>query len=168
MERKPLGPLGPITQDALKRILHYDPDTGVFSWIVSRGRMAKAGNRAGIISDLGYRKIKISGRRHYAGRLAWLYMTGSPPEREIDHINGIRDDDRFENLREATRWQNNANRIFKPNRTGSRGVAKTGKTYWARLGTKYLGSYKTRAEAQAAYETEASVYFGDRARASKV
>src|SRR3989304_2031824 len=98
MARKPLGPLGPITQSALKQIIHYDPDTGVFTWIVNRGRKAKSGYLAGVISDLGYRRIQISGRKHYAGRLAWLYMTGSQPVNEIDHINGVRDDDRFSNL----------------------------------------------------------------------
>jgi hypothetical protein len=53
-------------------------------------------------NSLGYVQIKISGKLYHAHRLAWLYVYGYMPEKEIDHINRIRDDNRIANLREAT------------------------------------------------------------------
>lgn len=89
-----------LTQAILKSLLTYDPETGVFM----------RGNRiAGGLDRFGYWRIRIKGKLYKAHRLAWLYTYGYWPKGDIDHINGARRDNRLDNLREATRSQNNQN-----------------------------------------------------------
>lgn len=110
-----------MTQDELKSLLNYDPETGVFTWVKSSGR-AKSGDVAGRISH-GYRRIPVNGKCHMAHRLAWLIMVGEEPEHEIDHANGDKLDNRFSNLRAATRKQNATNRgAMKNSKTGIKNV----------------------------------------------
>lgn len=103
MERKKLTP------DRLRNLLRYDPITGLFMWLVSRGRKAKAGQQAGIINDEGYVAIKIDGVTYKGHRLAFFYVNGAWPDPEADHENGIRHDNRWTNLREATHAENMQN-----------------------------------------------------------
>ncbi len=63
-----------ITQAELKEILHYDPDTGEFTWLVSPAKNVKSGDRAGCLADNGYRHIGINGNTYKEHRLAWLYF----------------------------------------------------------------------------------------------
>jgi hypothetical protein len=79
----------PITAARLRELLHYDPSTGVFTWLP--------------------RSIMIDQRNYTAHRLAWLYTTGEWPERELDHRNGNRVDNRMSNLRPAARKENARN-----------------------------------------------------------
>lgn len=88
-----------ISQAELKANLKYDKRTGVFTWKVQRGR-ANAGDVAGGVTH-GYVVIAICGTRYMAHRLAWLYETGNFPVNQIDHKNGIRNDNRFKNLRDV-------------------------------------------------------------------
>ena len=100
-----------ITQQELKQLIYYDPETGDFTWKVNRGKAA-LGKLAGHIcfkNTKQYRIIGVNGRIDRAHRLAWLYMTGSWPADEIDHINGDRSDNRIENLRVATPSENQHN-----------------------------------------------------------
>lgn len=100
-----------ITAEELRRILSYDAQTGIFTWIEVRC-LKQRGSIAGKKHNRGYWNIRIGGRNgnlYLAHRLAWLYMTGKWPENQIDHINGIRNDNRWGNLREATSNQNNQN-----------------------------------------------------------
>lgn len=90
-----------LTQEVLKSLLYYDPETGIFVWLVTRQR-SPAGKEAGGYDEKGYRRICVNGTKVRAHRLAWLYMTGEWPEDQLDHINGLKDDNRFVNLREAT------------------------------------------------------------------
>ena len=91
-----------LTQEALKQALTYNPTTGEFT---------KNGySKCGTVSSKGYISIYVLGERHYAHRLAWLYMTGKWPTDEIDHKNRKRKDNRWVNLREVTRVQNNHNK----------------------------------------------------------
>ena len=99
-----------ITQEYLKSILSYDPETGLFTWLVQKGARALVGSIAGTIRNNGYLKINIDKQLYYAHRLAHLYMTGEWPKNHIDHINGIKNDNHWCNLREATYSQNNKNR----------------------------------------------------------
>ena len=94
-----------ITQDDLKSLLTYDPDTGEFRWRFSRPRCAK-GALAGTASYHGYTVIKINGRSYRAHRLAWLYEYGRWPNGELDHINRRRSDNTIANLREVSRFVN--------------------------------------------------------------
>jgi hypothetical protein len=90
-----------VTAAQLRAFLHYDHETGVFTWRESRGRVA-AGDVAGHIKPDGYRRIRIDGRFYLAHRLAWLWVHGRPMVGECDHINGQPDDNRICNLREAS------------------------------------------------------------------
>lgn len=99
-----------MTQDELKSRLHYDPETGVFTWLPSLNRDAQwhsvfMGKPAGTIIDTGYIRIRIDDKGYRAHRLAWLYMHGELPE-EIDHIDGDKTNNAINNLRSVTHSEN--------------------------------------------------------------
>lgn len=102
-----------ITQDLLKELLHYSPDTGEFRRMVSIGKV-KRGDIARSQRKDGYIRIGISGNRYYAHRLAWLYMTGEWPE-EVDHINKDPSDNSFSNLANGSHRANMKNRKVQKN-----------------------------------------------------
>lgn len=112
-----------ITQDELKEILHYNPDTGIFTYTKDVSNHRKKGSIAGY-KHLGYINIEIKEKGYKAHRLAWLYFYGEFPKKDIDHINNIRDDNRIKNLREADRFINSQNFKVarKDNKTGYLGV----------------------------------------------
>lgn len=104
----------------LRERLHYDPETGVFTW--AEGTI-KAGRIAGSRNAQGYLTICILGKNRYCHRLAWMYVYGEWPIDQIDHKNRIRDDNRIDNLRLATNAQNSANKDAPSNNTsGVKGV----------------------------------------------
>lgn len=116
-----------LTQKELKALLHYNPSTGVFTRIKRTSNKINVGDIAGYKNDNGYVLIGLKGIARRAHRLAWLYMTGSWPKYEIDHINHIRSDNRFINLREVTHQENAKNTpLRKDNISGVTGV------YWVR------------------------------------
>ena len=95
----------PLSIHRLRQVLSYDPETGIFKWLVTRNQK-HAGSPAGNLRLDGWRMIKVDGRFYFAGQLAWFYMTGTWATKDVDHINRNRDDNRFSNLREASRSQN--------------------------------------------------------------
>jgi len=99
-----------LSAEELKALLHFNPDTGVFTRAVSLRRW-KAGEIAGSVNSIGYWQIRIKGKNRYGHRLAWLYVYGCFPEEQIDHINGNRLDNRISNLRKASPSENNQNRV---------------------------------------------------------
>lgn len=129
-----------LTQELLKTLLHYDPETGEFRWRATNTNRVRVGDIAGSVNSKGYRVVMLLGLRFRASHLAWLYMTGSLPQREMDHKNGTCLDDRFCNLREATRSENTKNK--RPiGSSGVRGVCwskKEGKWYVRVSGVTYL------------------------------
>lgn len=149
-----------LTQDLVKELLHYDPKTGQFHWrrASEGGRRGRdAGAPAGYRLATGYWFIGLNGKRYLAHRVAWLYMTGGWPPEEIDHVNGNRGDNRFGNLRLASKSQNMANApAKKSNKLGLRGVFRTrnGK-YQAQVTVnrqvRRLGTFDTPEEARDAY-----------------
>jgi len=114
-----------ITFDELKKQLHYNPDTGDFTWLVSNTNSIKIGDIAGCKENgNSYTRIFVNKKSYKAHRLAWFYMTGEWPVTFIDHINGVKYDNKFNNLREATFIENQHNvpkRI--DNSTGYKGVS---------------------------------------------
>ena len=150
-----------LTQDRLKQLLNYDPETGKFTWRVSVSTV-RTGNTAGTTDPKGYVRIAIDRKVYAAHRLAWLYAHGSWPANEIDHINRQRSDNRICNLREADRSLNchNSN-IRKDNISGHRGVGwhKHQKKWRARISLsgqmKELGYFKDKESAIAAYNAAA-------------
>jgi hypothetical protein len=151
--------VGTLSIQNLRTLLSYEPKTGVFTWRVRRGGSAPAGSIAGSIDYRGYRYIGINGRYYRAHRLAWFYSHGVWPVDQIDHRNGFKDDNRLENLREATPLLNTQNqRVPQSNNTsGFLGVswnARLGK-WMARIGSNgvysYLGAFTNPKEAHEAY-----------------
>jgi hypothetical protein len=110
-----------MNQEQLKELLHYDPETGVFTWKESRGNV-KAGQIAGWEND-GYLKIQINKKSEQLHRLAFLYMTGELPAEQVDHKNQNRSDNRWENLREVSQAENLKNKTLGANnKSGLLGV----------------------------------------------
>ena len=158
-----------LTQERLQFLLSYDPETGEFKFLVSRGgRMS--GSVAGYIQRDGYSKIRIDNYGHVAHRLAWLYVTGAFPTGELDHINGVRSDNRFSNLRDVSHTENQRNCGLASNNTsGYRGVCfhKQMQRWMARVHVNdkkiYLGLFDTPEDAHAAYAIAAAeLGFSDR------
>lgn len=112
-----------ISAEAVRNLLTYDQETGVFTWRSARGRAA-AGSKAGTKHGRGYVQIRISGRNYFAHRLAWLYISGQMPSAEIDHINGVTSDNRICNLRHVSHQSNQRNMArYRSNRSGITGVS---------------------------------------------
>lgn len=138
-----------LTAEYVRQILDYNPETGEFAWkertadmFVSGARSAEwqcrqwnsrlAGKPAGCFRNLGYILISIDNQRYYAHRLAWLYVTGEWPGKHIDHIDGNPSNNRFANIRVATRSENNRNVIKRcTNTSGHKGV------YWHNAAGKW-------------------------------
>lgn len=117
-----------LTQKYLRETLHYDSETGVFTWRIPPARNVKEGSVAGCLTNHGYIQIGVKNKLYMAHRLAWLYVYGKWPTNLIDHINGIRCDNRITNLREATSAENQYNMSkAKNNTSGVKGVT------WSRL-----------------------------------
>ena len=148
-----------LTQKRLKEVLDYNPDTGTWLWRVTRGR-AKAGNVAGSVAYVQrYRRILVDSKLYLSGRLAFLYMTGAFPEFYCDHINHVRDDDRWDNLREVNAVENNKNTSMRSDNTSGRcGVTwhKRDRKWQATIKinrkTIYLGQFNNFNDAVAARE----------------
>ena len=148
-----------LTQDKLKEISHYDPETGKFTWRVTMASKAIAGNTVGSKTLAGYLETQIFNKRYLLHRLAWLYVHGEMPDEHIDHINGIKDDNRLCNLREVTRFTNmqNMREPTKRNKQGLLGVSydKFRNKFKAqiRINEKntYLGRFDTAELAHEAY-----------------
>lgn len=111
-----------ITQKDLKSRLHYDTESGIFTWIKSK-RRGWVGKVAGTRCKNGYEQISIDNKRYYSHRLAWLFVNGSWPKNEIDHIDRNPLNNSVKNLREASRGCNQRNvGMSKYNNTGVTGV----------------------------------------------
>lgn len=163
---------GPLAAERLRELLHYDPETGKFTWRAYRGARAKQGESPGFVNPLGYIEIRIDKKLYRAHRLAWLYSYGEWPERNIDHANGDPSDNRLSNLRLCSQSENAANsRRKSTNSSGVKGV------YWnkqagkwrARITKNYktieIGQFDRLEDAAAAYARTAEKVFGQFARA---
>lgn len=157
-----------LTAEYLRSILNYDPATGVFTWKVRTANNVKAGDIAGSLDGDGYLLIGVQSRVHSAHRLAWLYVYGTWPEDQIDHINRIRTDNRISNLREVSHKQNSQNASKRSDNTsGHPGVCwlKQSSKWRARIMHSYkmihLGCFTTLEEAIAARKAAEKLYWAD-------
>ncbi len=157
-----------IDQEYLKEVLNYCPDTGVFTWLKSLSKKTKIGSAAGTLMSTGYVQIKINGKLYKSYHLAWLYMTGELVKDQIDHVNRCRSDDRFDNLREATRSQNQGNRkkrIDGSSKYKGVGWCKKSNKWRARITLnskeKILGYFQSEEDAAFAYDKAAISQWGN-------
>lgn len=146
----------------LRKTFSYDPETGIFTRIRASNR-SKVGDVPRVNSE-GYVRIRLCGRMHAAHRLAWLWVNGELPEQDIDHINGVKSDNRIANLRDVGRDINTAN-IFGPqanNTSGQLGVTRYKRKWRAQISVggkmKYIGLYATPEDAHKAYLAAKAVH----------
>lgn len=146
-----------LTQERLKELLDYDPETGVFVWKIAKGK-SKKGSKAGCLNKCGYIYIGIDKNYYYAHRLAWFYVHNCWPTSQIDHINRVPSDNRLANLRIATKSENEWNKnAYKNNKSGYAGVYldKHNNKWKAQITkhgkTRTLGYFNTPEEANASY-----------------
>jgi len=144
-----------LRAERLRELVRYEPETGLFFNLVKRATVP-----VGLMSNVlnhGYQRFYIDGIVYQAHRLAWLYMTGEWPKNDIDHMNGVRSDNRWSNLRDVPRKINceNLRPAQSNNRLGFMGVKKYKKKYVANLYDNYkqihLGTFCTPEEAHQAY-----------------
>ena len=153
-----------LAQSQLKKLLHYDPDTGVFTHKLPRHGVS-VGREAGYLQPDGYRYVTLLGFRYVAHRLIWVYVHGYLPANQLDHINRNRSDNRLLNLREVTAAENKQNLgISSKNKSGFRGVSfdKDNNLWRASISVNNkpvnLGRYPTILEASKAYALAAKKY----------
>ena len=138
--------------------LRYDQKTGNFFWLVNKGK-GKSGNIAGTTNADGYVIIRIGGKRYMAHRVAWFLVKGKMPDGDIDHINGVRNDNRIENLRDVSRAVNLQNQKKSRIKNKYIGVTwdKATKKWKSQITVNYkhinIGRFNTEEEAYAAYLT---------------
>lgn len=143
-----------LNQEWLKALLDYDPESGDFVWKVSPSNNVKVGSKAGSRQVSGYHAISVMGTKYYSHRLAFMWMMGRWPEPLVDHINRIKEDNRWDNLRESNNSENMRNvGIRKSNTSGKHNVSyvkRTGKyeAYSTESGVKkHIGHFNTLEEA---------------------
>lgn len=149
-----------LSAERLRELLNYDPLSGNLTWKIRTSNRIKVGDIAGALLLTGYLSISIDGKLHRAHRLVWLWVYGVWPDAELDHINGVRTDNRIANLRDVTSSMNQQNLRSARGGThsGLLGVHKTDKVnkkWRASIKVdgkeKHIGIFFTKEAAQIAY-----------------
>lgn len=158
-----MSKLTSLTAEQLRSLLSYDPETGLFKWLVSR-QGARLGRPAGCVCSQGYLKLRIDQTLYQGHRLAWLHHYGHWPDDDIDHIDGDRSNNRINNLRDILSSENRKNQYGtgRPTASGLIGVARAGRKWRAYITnqgrTQWLGAYDSPEEASAAYKAAKPKY----------
>lgn len=162
-----------VTVERLRELFSYDPATGIVTRRIKCGQRGPIGMRVGVGNGKGYLGVQVDGHNCKLHRVIWMIHNGCeiPDGYQIDHINGVRSDNRICNLRLATNTDNQHNTPPKKvNKSGFKGV------YWhvanrrwgacIRVGgrSKFLGLHASREEAAAAYDAAAKIHYGEFAR----
>ena len=148
-----------ITAELIRERLNYDADTGVFTWRTSPRVPSKVGRVAGSHDFHGYLQLNIGGNVLKVHRLVWLHVYGEWPRGHIDHINGVKDDNRLSNLRVVTNAINCQNKRapLPSNKSGFLGVSWQAGAWRAKIQLNgkqhHLGRFRTPEEAHCAYLT---------------
>lgn len=154
--------------ERLREAFEYDEETGLLRWKINQA-FSRIGDVAGAVTE-GYVRVSLDGKKMRAHHVIWAMKTGQWSKSIIDHEDCDGVNNRWKNLREATRSQNCANARKKcDNRTGFKGTTKLPSGRFAAQimkegRNKYLGSYDTVEEAHAAYMKAAVRLFGEFAR----
>lgn len=153
----------PLSVEDLRRRVHYDPVTGEMYVIGGYKKKYKK-------SLFGYLRITLDGVTYMQHRVAYYFMTGIQPD-EVDHINNVHHDNRYENLRAATKTENRRNIPKRASACDLKGVYKHPSrkdAYRSQICVNrqsiHLGVFATKEEAHEAYKTAAVKYFGEFAR----
>src|SRR5687768_7944839 len=169
--RSDIRPLPPV--ERLRELFSYDPLTGVLSWKSNPKFKGLPVGRCGTIGRCGYLMVGIDRNYFLSHRIIWKMVTGCEPQDQIDHIDGDRLNNRFDNLREASNGQNRCNiKIQKNNKSGFKGVCweashKAWKAYISHNGTqRKLGRFKDLSSAVEAVRCERERLHGEFARAA--
>lgn len=166
----------------LEECFYYNKDTGDLIWKVrpvhhfdreKDSRMFKnlfSGKIAGSKNLLGGLTVRINGKQQWCHRVIYKMMTGKDPDKFIDHIDRNRFNNKWDNLRQADRSKNGANRTINKNNThGLKGVSFWQGKYKAQIGVNgkkiHLGSFETKEAAHEAYCIAAKAHFKDYSRA---
>lgn len=141
-----------LTQERLKELLEYNPETGTFIWLIPpKNNPRMLGKTAGSTSKRGYVQISIDNKLWFAHRLAFLYMEGRLPRECIDHIDVNPSNNIWSNLRECTSSENKLNRGAMSNsKLGIKGVSFRFGKYMAAVshqGKRYIETFLTVEEA---------------------
>lgn len=157
------------TQARILELFIYQPETGWLINRISRNSRAQEGERAGTgDGSTGYRRVWIDGKQYYEHRVIWCYATGDWPE-EVDHINGLRNENQWLNLREVTRSQNCFNAESNTAASTLKGVyRRSDRSKWRSTITAggqfhHIGDFDTLDEANRAYLEAAELYHGEHA-----
>jgi hypothetical protein len=160
-----------ISAKIVREVFHYSPRTGILTWrfrknIPNFSNARFAGKPAGCTNKMGYMYTCINYEQYLLHRIIWLYMTGKFPAKEIDHINGVKNDNRWKNLRIATHKQNATNRGPQANnKIGIKWVRKRGNRWHARCGHTYLGIFTSAKKAHKVARKFAAKHHGEFFRA---
>lgn len=138
-----------MTQKELKKHIYYNKKTGEF---YRRDSYGKKGKKIGYFTERGYIRIWIKGKQYFSHRLAWLYVYGFFPKNFIDHINGIKDDNRICNLCDVTNTENSQNRkAYNTGESGYTGVIPKKGKWKAQISvdnkTHHLGTFINKEDA---------------------
>ena len=167
MSCRPTDVNSDLTQAELRLLFDYDPETGMLTRRVQTSSNAAAWCQAGYTNGGGYISVGLHRRSYLAHRLIWLYVHGRWPASEIDHINGVKSDNRLCNLREATRHGNNQNaRLRKDNLAGVKGVRWVARSrkWRVRIRSVHIGYFDDVNDAAEAYRVAAERQFGEFSR----
>lgn len=159
--------------EVLRALFSYNRDTGIVVWKTKPKRSKVAvGDEVKSKFSSGYLRVMINGSTYRLHLIIWKMETGADPIDEIDHWDLDKANNKWDNLREATRSQNGMNiAITKRNTSGFKGVSKVPCGKWKasiRYQGKliYLGHHDTREEAHAAYVAKSIELFGKFTRKS--
>jgi hypothetical protein len=156
-----VGLFNMITQELLKSLHDYNPETGEYTSKRTKKQM-------GTMTHHGYLRTTIKGKRYFIHKLIWLWMTGEyPSDMIVDHIDRNRLNNCWDNLRLCNKAQNAWNRLQGMSVVGFKGVYKTtkGPNFFSQImccgESIYLGTFPTAKEASDAYQLKAAELFGE-------